>query len=67
MQRHLALFTALALASADTEGELRLSLTYNDMADNDDSTTQRSFKHGELTKGEAPSTGLVVAQMATKI
>ena len=29
MRRHLALFTALALASADTEGELRLSLTYN--------------------------------------
>ena len=39
MRRHLALFTALALASADTEGELRLSLTYNDMADDDDSTT----------------------------
>ena len=32
MRRHLALITALALASADTEGELRLSLTYNDMA-----------------------------------
>ena len=38
MRRHLALFTALALASAN-EGELRLSLTYNDMADDDDSTT----------------------------
>ena len=38
MWRHLALFTALALASAN-EGELRLSLTYNDMADDDDSTT----------------------------
>ena len=38
MPRHLALFTALALASAN-EGELRLSLTYNDMADDDDSTT----------------------------
>ena len=43
MRRHLALFTALALASADTEGELRLSLTYNDMADDDDSTTLYNF------------------------
>ena len=43
MRRDLALFTALALASADTEGELRLSLTYNDMADDDDSTTLYNF------------------------
>ena len=43
MRRHLALFTALALASADTEGELRLSLTYNDMADDDDGTTLSNF------------------------
>ena len=43
MRRHLALFTALAVASAYTEGELRLSLTYNDMADDDDSTTLYNF------------------------
>ncbi len=46
MRRHLALFTALALASADTEGELRLSLTYNDMADSDSAghaTEARAF------------------------
>ena len=29
--------------------------------------SQRSFKHGELSKGEAPTKGFVVAQMATKI